>query len=214
MKRTIIAVLAILSLATATQAGLGYNYAGVSHTAKVAHDTSVIITITHLPRQVYSQAIGWTLLWDTQGTGAYVEAGVGMLYPGGKPKVVSLWWASNSKNPGGKVGSVPLGTPVLVELHKSDGVQSVQVRWTWTTPNGRVQSISRSFPVQGWVNGPGIHSTKAEVYSSSATVNPNPFAIQFNDVTIYPEDTSSAYLQSTPPYVPAGTLTDFSVTYP
>jgi hypothetical protein len=214
MKRTIIALLAILSLATATQADSGYHYAGVSHTAKVAHDTSAIITVTKLPTQVYSQAIGWTLLWDYQGTNAYVEAGVGMLYPGGKPKTVSLWWASNAKNPGGIVGSVPLGTPVLVELHKTDGVQSVQVRWTWTTPNGRVKSISRSFSVLGWVNGPGIHSTKAEVYSFSATVHPNPFAIQFNDVTIYPEDTSCAYLQSTPPYVAVGTLTDFSVTYP
>lgn len=214
MKRTILVFLAIFSLTTTAHAHSGYHYAGVSRTAKVARYSSAIMTVKALPTQMSVQAIGWTALADLGGSGAYVEAGVGMPYPGGRPNTVSLWWANNNKWSAQTVASVPLGTPVLVEITKKDGESRAIARWTWVTANGVTKTVQKSVSVKGWVVGPGIHPTQAEVYTRSTTDHPRPFVIEFQDVKIYPEDLSTAYLYKDDPYYPVGTLTDFSVTYP
>jgi hypothetical protein len=214
LKRTIPTFLLAATLfASTANAHSGYHYAGLSHTAKVARYSSAIMTVKALPTQVFVQAIGWTALWDRGASENYVEAGVGKPYKYGGGAVY-LWWASDKKWSTNVVGSVPLGTPVLVELSKVDGTNRVTARWTWTTASGTIKSLTKSILVSKWYTGPGIHPTQAEVYTNSTTDHPRPFIIDFQDVTLYPQDSATAYLCKDDPYYAVGTLTDFSVTYP
>src|SRR5262245_26861035 len=153
-------LLAATLFASTAHAHSGYHWAGVSHTAKVARYSSAIITVKALPTQPFVQALGWTSLWDLGGSDNYVEAGGGMKYPGGTSNTVQLWWANNKKWAANIVGTVPLGTPVLVELSKVDGVNRVQVKWTWTTSGGTLKSLTKSVSVGTWYNGPGVHPTQ------------------------------------------------------
>ena len=210
-----------LLLSSLAHAHSDYHHAGVSNTARVAYTNQATMMIQGTLTFKKAWVLGWAILWDTcpdnpvaycnpaDRSENYVEAGIGFntydKWTSKGSNRVALWYASDSNTGGTSVGTVPVGTPVTVSLTKNDGQKYVTVRWDW--PGG---TLSRQVPVSGWLNGPGIHPVKAEIYGGHPTVN-----IQFSNVSWWPEDsTQGAYLLQEAPYHVSGTLAGFTVRGP
>lgn len=214
MKRTIIVCLTLLSLTTTVHAGSRYRYAGVSRTAKAAYYTTATMTLTALPTakvcSLGCHVLAWTILAQSTKLDNYVEAGVGFEpLKNSNNKQVALWWTNQKKQVAQIEGYVPIGTSVKVEITKVNGNNAALVEWTW--PGGYKK---KAVSLGTWRVDPGIHPTQLEVTTTSSASPPGPVAIRVENIRIYPEDVGTAYLYSDAPYIPVGTLTDFSVTYP
>lgn len=207
---------ACLFLVPTTAHGYKYYYTGITNTAKVARQTSATFTMTqHATNCKYSSdclQLGWTILWNNDPTIAqYIEAGIGY-QPARCPTAtpVKLWYATPQSPGGSNVGCVALGTPVTVTITKLDGQAWATVKWQYGST-----VITRSPSLPGWWNGPGIHPTKAEVYSKYDAVTPYPFTMRIQNATLYPEDYPLIQVQQTSPYllVPGALWEDFTVRY-
>ncbi len=190
-----------------------YYYTGVSQTTQVAYLSQARMQMDAHPKCKVGicHAIAWTVLWDVNATGQYVEAGIGYFpHARCKKKVsVALWWASPQKPSGVPVGCVPKGTEVKVTVYREDGEEGVLATWEWDGGE-----VSRWIETPGWIVGPGIHPTKIEVYSSNEHVQPSPVSLTVSEVLLYNQDTE-VFLQQTPPYLATSgsTVTTFSVQY-
>jgi hypothetical protein len=210
------AILSCLLLFSVTPAhAYVYSYTGVSNTAQVAYASQAHMRMDEHPTCLRAKchALGWTVLWDV-GAGhskQYVEAGIGysprFLCP--QNASVALWWASPQIPAGVREACVPKGTTVVVSVERVDGDEWVLATWQWDD-----RKLSRWIATPGWVNGPGVHPTKIEVYSYYNNVTPGPVSLAVSQVTLFPQDTD-AFLQQTAPYlaVPDSTLTEFAVNY-
>lgn len=195
-----------------------YQYGGTYNTARVAYMNQATMTQAVPLTCKRCWSIGWIILWDACPDNAvepcdnaarsddYVEAGIGQdtydKWTSKKSHRTALWYASQDVPWGVMVGTVPLGTPVTVSMVKNDGQGSIAVRWDW--PGG---SLSKVINVPHWLNGPGIHPVKAEMYGNSPPVH-----IKFQNVPIWPQDiTQGVYLDAEGPYSVSGTLQNFTV---
>ena len=190
-----------------------YYYTGVSETAQVAYLSQARMRMDAHPKCKGNSChvLAWTVLWDANATGQYVEAGIGYASRFECPKKASvgLWWASPQSLSGTVVGCVPRGTDVKVTVYREDGAAGVLALWQWEGGE-----VSQWIETPGWIVGPGIHPTKIEVCSSKESVTPSPVSMTVSDVQFYNEDTQ-VFLQQTPPYPaqPGSTVTTFSVIY-
>lgn len=198
-----------------------YQYGGTYNTARVAYHNQATMIQTGTLNCKKCWSIGWIILWDScpdnpvvycnpaERSENYVEAGIGQSIIGHWTKAgeqkTALWYASNSKPYGIKVGELPTGTPITVSMTKADGERAVMVRWDW--PGG---TKSLSVPVAGWLNGPGIHPVKAEMYGKNPPVN-----LRFEGVPSWGEDViQGVRLEAEGPYHVTGTLQNFTITGP
>lgn len=188
-------------------------YTGITGTSKLARYTSATMRMDAFPTNCkYSWecfAISWTTLWEQQ-IGQYVEAGIGYQpnkCPAATP--VKLWYATPAIPGARTVTCLPLGATVKVSITKNDGQEYATVVWDWTT-----NRISYRVSLPKWINGPGIHPTKIEVFTDDNLIPPKPVRMRVTDTYMY---TGDAYvtLQQTAPYLlqPGSTLADFSVNY-
>ena len=192
----------------------GWYYAGVSRTADVAHYTTATMQFSTLPPfsscGVSCHVLGWTILADSGSFNHYVEAGVGC-EPGTHHPCDQqwLWWTNQKKKTAQFIRSIPLGTPVKVEITKIDGQNYAKAEWSW--PGGyRTKQIA----LGKWYVGAAIHPTQLEVYVYNKPSFPSPLAFSATGINIYPEDSASAYLYDQSPLDAIGTLEGYTVTLP
>jgi hypothetical protein len=204
----------LLFMAVPAQAYV-YYYTGTQNTAQVAYDSQARMRMDAHPtcRRRKCHAIAWTALWDV-GVGRsnqYVEVGIGYSPRFRCPKnaSVALWWASPQMPAGQREACVPKGTEVVVTAQRVDGDDRVLATWEW-----KRGKVSRWIDTPGWVNGPGIHPAKIEIYSYTNNATPGPVSLEVSNVYLFAQDTK-ALLQQTAPYyaVPGSTLTHFAVNY-
>ena len=190
-----------------------YYYTGMSETAQVAHLSQARMRMDAHPKCKGNSChvLAWTVLWDANATGQYVEAGIGYASRFQCPKKASvgLWWASPQSLYGTRVGCVPRGTEVKVTVYREDGAAGILATWEWDGGE-----VSQWIDTPGWIVGPGIHPTKIEVCSNKDRNTPSPVSMTISDVLLYNED-AQVVLQQTPPYMasPSSTATTFSVNY-
>lgn len=168
-----VAILLLLGLGAVNPAYAhsGYHYAGVTNTS-LSTKAQATITQNSIPKKSrgsYVHTVGWVVLWDTDASGQYAEAGVGWStswhVPSGR---VALWYATPQINTGVIVGNVPIGTPVQIIVTKPTVDPVAQITWTWVDPaTGSSRTITATPGVPGWTDMDGIHPVKTEVYSAS-----------------------------------------------
>ena len=196
-----------------TAEAVTYYYTGASETAQAAYLSQARMRMDAHPKCKGNSChvLAWTVLWDANVTGQYVEAGIGYASRFQCPKKASvgLWWASPQSLYGTAVGCVPRGTEVKVTVYREDGAAGVLATWEWDGGE-----VSQWIDTPGWIVGPGIHPTKIEVLSNKDHVTPSPVSMTVSDVLLYNEDTQ-VFLQQTPPYVASSgsTATTFSVNF-
>lgn len=211
-----IAGLSLFLFAGVAIAHEGYHYAGVTNTTGTASTTQATITHRENPDCSWCHTLEWTVLWDSNASGQYAEAGVGYSSWWSTPRrFAHLWYATpnGSEVTGVTVGKVALGTPVTITIVKNTD-QSATILWSWQECK-RVCSqkqIVKTVAMPGWIDQDGIHPTKMEVYSSDGS-HPSSCA-DFTNVAIYPDDINASLQETDPYYVTSGsTLENFSVRY-
>ena len=196
----------------------GYHYAGITNTAGTARSTHAAITHRENPSCSWCHTLEWVVLWDSNASDQFAEAGVGYSSWWSTPRrFAHLWYATpnGSEATGVTVGKVPLGTPVTVAVSKNAD-QTATITWSWQeckrNNSCSPKQIVKTVAVPGWTDQDGIHPTKMEVYSSDGS-HPSACA-DFANVAIYPDDVNAS-LQNTDPYyvTPGSTLENFSVRY-
>lgn len=187
-----------------------YYYAGVSQTSPrntSAGGTFLMQERPRCPVAEYCHVAAWTILWDHDSSGQYLEAG--LLWKQGWERV-GLFHAT-PKRPWGKVVAwVPFGTSVDIGISKQIGSEVATVWWRW--PEGYLE---RDLALPGWMDEDGVHPTKFEAYAEPPTQVPGNIQIQVWPWGVGSLDTE-AFLQEMDPYKlqPDANFTHFAVSAP
>ena len=191
---------------TPAQEGV-YYYAGVSQTSPrntSAGGTFLVQSRPSCPLAEYCHVAAWTILWDYDGSGQYLEAG--LLWKQGWAQV-GLFFAT-PKRPWGKVVAwVPFGTIVDIGVDKQPDSEVARVWWRWPETY-----LEREIELPGWSDGDGVHPTKFEAYAEPATQTPGNITVQVWPWGVGSLDTD-AFLEETDPYrlAPKADFTYFAV---
>jgi len=171
-----------------------YYYAGVSRTSPrntSAGGTFLVLERPSCPQAEYCHVAAWTILWDNDGSGQYLEAG--LLWKQGWEDV-GLFFATPKRFWGKVVAWVPFGTFVDIGISKQPGSEVATVWWRWPE-----MYLEREIELPGWSDADGIHPTKFEAYAEPATQTPGNIAVQVWPWGIGDLDTD-AFLQEMDPY--------------
>lgn len=208
-------LLLVLGIANPAYAHPGYHYAGVTNTSLSTKAQATITqnSIPPKPRVSYLHTVGWVVLWDTDASGQYAEAGVGWSTSWHVPKGrVALWYATPQVNTGVIVGNVPLGTPVQIVVTKPTVDPIANITWTWIDPaTGNPRTITATPSVPGWIDMDGIHPVKTEVYSASGDHPEAKFTFTNTNVSAATDPNASLAADDPYAFTTGSTLENFGV---
>lgn len=188
----------------------GYYYSGISNTAPVAYinEMSAVFYEHPICERAVCHSIAWVTLWDKSVSNQYVEAGIGYSPRFNCPvnKSIGLWWATKQFPYGEKIACVKKGTLVNVGIIKLQKKEQVLISWKYGLFK---HSVVVNTP--NWINKPGIHPTKLEVYSNN-NIAPSPVHAIIYPMPLFIQDTQIIYEQSYP-YIPIWKNNIFEIYY-
>lgn len=179
-----------------------YYYAGITRTGEVTETSADFVVYEHLYCQkTECHSLIWQVLWDTQESNQYVEAGIGY-----SPRFtkctgytsVALWYASPRYPYGESLFCIPKGTKVHISSIKDKYKPYVHITYEFFYK--KQQKITVSVYTPQWYNTPGIHPVKVEIYSKYENIF-YPINIAVENISLFFPQDQNVILQHTYPYI-------------